>query len=442
MSLLPILRRKAFWMLDFFKGKPIKKAYLEIRKIDEMASDNSYIHNYQLERWQKLKEHACSTVGFYRRYSKCDFKEFPVITKNDIRENQELFFSSSFRKENLIQMSTSGSTGTPFICYQDFRKKKSVNAEIIYYSEKVDYKLGENLSYIRAIVKQNKKSALKQFLQNQTLINCGELSDDGIEQLIRSLQDVSKKGKITLLGYASTYTAIKDYAQRKNISCIPNCNITGIISGSDMLFDETRQGISQLFGNVEVVSRYSNEENGVIGQDEGINNVFPINEANYLVEILDEQGDNVQDGNLGRIVRTDLYNYAMPMIRYDTGDIGAIDLIEINGRKKRCICNFSGRKVDVIYDSKGSALSPHLITNQMWAFTDITQFQVIQKDATRYNIKLNVPEKFDREDELIALMRSLLGGDAQICIERVHEIPVLASGKRRYIVNECKKEIK
>lgn len=420
-------------------GKKVRDAYLVIKKIDGLNSDNPYIHSYQLEQWQKLKKHACSTVDFYHKYEKCDFNEFPVITKNDIRENQGSFFSSLFKKEDLIQMSTSGSTGTPFICYQNSGKKKRVNAEIIYYSEKVGYHLGENLSYIRTIVKQNNKSGLKQFLQNQTLINCGELSDEGIEKIIRSLQDVCQKGSITLLGYASTYTAIKDYARKKDLFSIPKCNITGVISGSEMLFDETRQEISKLFGNVKMVSRYSNEENGVIGQDEGINNVFPINEASYFVEILDEQGHSVQDGNLGRIVVTDLYNYAMPMIRYDTGDIGAVDIFEINGRKKRCICNFSGRKVDVIYDSKGRALSPHIITNGMWSFTDIIQFQIIQKGAKEYKIRLNVPRKFNREDDLIILMKSLLGEDAQISFEKVNEIPVLASGKRRYIINEWKR---
>ena len=187
-----------------------------------------------------------------------------------------------------------------------------------------------------------------------------------------------------------------------------------------------------------MVSRYSNEENGVLGQDEGENNVFPINEADYIVEILDEDGNEVKDGIQGRIVVTDLFNYAMPMIRYDTGDFAAVEVREVNGRKKRCLTNFSGRKVDVIFNTKGKALSPYTITNHMWSFPDVTQFQVIQTGEKQYRLKLNVPKTFARETEVIELMKQLLGQDAEIVMERVDEIPVLASGKRRYIVNERK----
>lgn len=212
----------------------------------------------------------------------------------------------------------------------------------------------------------------------------------------------------------------------------------GVISGSDMLFDETRAVISKVLGNVPVVSRYSNEENGVLGQDEGMNNVFAINEANYIIEIVDADGNSVADGTLGRIVVTDLYNYAMPMIRYDTGDVGAIQIFDINGRKKRCICQFSGRRVDVVYDADGNVLSPHTITNSMWDFPEITQFQLIQKGKEQYILKLNVDNTFKRENDVLIALQSVLGSTAQIEIEKVDEIPVLASGKRRYIVNEWK----
>lgn len=439
MGIISFARNKAFWFIDSVRGSSIRNAYNDIKMIDEMDSDNPFIKKYQQQAWKKLKKEACTKTKVYASYKDCDFVQFPVISKQDIRQFQDDYISSDFRKEDLIQMSTSGSTGTPFISYQNGGKKRRVNAEIIYYSEKVGYKLGNNLSYIRTIVKQNKKSKWKQFAQNQTLINCGQLNDEGVEKLLIAIQKQSKKGPVTLLGYGSTYTAIKDYIIKKGIKKLQNYNINGVISGSDMLFDETREVISNVFGDIVMVSRYSNEENGVLGQDEGINNVFVINEANYIIEIVDESGNSVPDGTLGRIVVTDLFNYAMPMIRYDTGDIGAIQMFNINGKKKRCICQFSGRQVDVIFDVDGNALSPHMITNNMWSFPEIIQFQLIQVDKMKYVLKLNVSENFNRQLELIDTLKKVVGIKAQILVERVEEIPILASGKRRYIVNEWKK---
>lgn len=440
MSALGQLRNKGFWMLDSLKGSLVRKAYDEIRAFDITGSENPSIRKYQEKHWQELKERAVNNTEFYAPFAAGGFKDFPVINKNDIRTQQDRFLSSVYSKDKLFQMSTSGSTGTPFVCYQNGGKKKRVNAEIIYYSEKVGYKLGENLSYIRTVVKQVKKSNIRQFLQNQTLINCGYLNDEGIEEMIGRICRLSKKGPVTLLGYGSTYTAMKEYVLRKEIKTFPDLRVTGLISGSDMLFDETREIVRRAFGGAPMVSRYSNEENGVLGQDEGENNVFPINEADYIVEILDDDGNAVEDGIQGRIVVTDLYNYAMPMIRYDTGDFAAVELKDINGRKKRCLTNFSGRKVDVIFSTEGKALSPYVITNYMWSFPDITQFQVVQTDAKRYRLKLNVPKTFTREDEVTGLMKQLLGQDAEVVVERVEEIPVLASGKRRYIVNEWKRK--
>lgn len=439
MALLSLARNKAFWLMDAMRGSLVRQAYSDIKKIDEMDSDDPFIKEYQEQAWKKLKERVCRTTKAYVKYADCGFEQFPMITKQDIRQAQDEFLSSDFKKEDLIQMSTSGSTGTPFICYQNGGKKRRVNAEIIYYSEKVGYKLGDNLSYIRTVVKQNKKSGLKQFLQNQTLIQCNSLSDSGVKRLLETVQTESKKGPVTLLGYGSTYTAMKDYFQRHRIKKLEKIRVGGVLSGSDMLFDETREVISSVFGNVPVVSRYSNEENGVLGQDEGINNVFTINEANYIVEIMDEDGNPVPDGKLGRIVVTDLFNYAMPMIRYDTGDMGAVQTFDINGRKKKCICQFSGRRVDLIFDAKGNALSPHVVTNAMWDFPDITQFQLVQTGNGVYTLKLNVDESFRREEELVKSLKRVLGETAEVQIERVKEIPVLASGKRRYIVNEWKK---
>ena len=438
MSILGEMRSKVFWLLDGCKGGYIKQAYDDIKKMDETDSCDSRIKAYQDKVLYDLMKKACTETEFYRQYKGKAFDEFPIINKNTIRQNQENFLSNKYVKDNLIKMSTSGSTGTPFICYQNAGKKKRVNAEIIYYSEKVGYKLGENLSYIRTIVKQNKKSGWKQFVQNQTLINCMSLDDNGVKVMLDTIVKKSKYGKVTLLGYGSTYTAIKNYAKKCNIKCMEDAHVTGIISGSDMLFDETRDAISSLFQGVPVVSRYSNEENGVLGQDEGISNVFTLNEADYIVEICDNNGKPIDDGRLGHIVVTDLYNYAMPMIRYDTGDVGAINTFEINGRKKRCICNFSGRSVDVIYDTKGAALSPHVITNFMWSYPDVNQYQIIQKGKKSYIARMNLPDNFTKQEELEKLLYQLLGQDAELKIEMVNEIPVLASGKRRYVINEMR----
>ena len=61
------------------------------------------------------------------------------------------------------------------------------------------------------------------------------------------------------------------------------------------------------------------------------------------------------------------------------------------------------------------------------------QYRFIQEDVQDYTIWLNGDlEKMDQE-EILRRIRPYLGEEARIKIEMVDEIPVLASGKRKYI---------
>lgn len=439
MSAIHSIRAGLFWTLDAARGAPIRLAVEQIRHADSVSFDDPWLAEHQQEAWAALRNHVRENVPFYRDCPDA-LADFPVVDKNTLRTNMDAFFSRAFDREKLFQMSTSGSTGTPFVSYQDLRKKQQVRAEVIYYSQRIGYRLGSNLSYIRNVVRQISKSPWKQFVQNQSLVNFGKLDDPGIEAILGQLRRISRTQSITLLGYASTYAAIRDYALRHGIARFDGIRVTGIISGSDMLFDEIRDAMRRLFDCRNVVSRYSNEENGIIGQDSVYNNVFEINEASYLVEILDEAGRPVQDGTQGHIVVTDLYNHARPFIRYDTGDIGAVRVFEIDGLQKRCICDFSGRVLDVIYDSDDRPCSPYMVSKAMWSFPEISQFQFIQRGRAAYLLKLNCQPDEAREPRLLAALKPIVGEDARIDFEYVSEIPVLHSGKRRYIVNEYRKK--
>ena len=433
-NIMSTLRNLVYWGLDGFKGQPVKSAYDEISIMDQLSSNDPIITKHQEANLGKIINHAISTTDFYSKYKGHYLDELPVINKNVIREQQERFLSMEYKARRLFEMRTSGSTGTPFVCYQNSEKKRRVNAEVIYYSEKAGYAVGRNLVFLRALTGQSRKSSLKQWIQNETLIDIGNLNDTKIESLFSVLRSVTKKGSM-MLAYASTYDALRDYFRRNGFNVAEGTNIVGIISGSEMLFDDTRKSMEKAFG-CKVFSRYSNQENGIIGQDDLLNNVFILNEANYIVEILDLEKDvPVPDGTVGRIVITDLYNKAMPLIRYDTGDIGCLTYVTRNGQKRKAISSFGGRKIDVIYDSLGNRLSPHLITNHFWSFPEVRQYQFIQQSSRSYLIKLNVVGEFERLAELRGTLQGLLGEGATLTFEFVAEIPVLASGKRKYIVN-------
>lgn len=439
MNLSEIARNKAYWMLDAIKGHKVRNYLDVISKYNSGAKSKKEIEIYQKKCICELLNHCVKTVPYYQKMDTLELEEWPVITKSTIKENRQAFISQNYEEKDLISMSTSGSTGTPFVSLQNIEKKKHVNAETMYYMGLLNYKVGQRIIFLRSLVEECAKTNLQQFAQNIYQINCNDLSDSGIENKLKEIEKLSKTSGAFLIAYSSTYETFRKYFERNGYESAKKCKILGMVAGSEMLYDATRKSMEKAF-NCKCVSRYANEENGFLGQDLTENNVFLVDVADYYIEILKFDSDEkAENGEVGRIVVTDLFNYGLPMVRYDTGDVGAFTYIEVEGKKHLAIGSFGGRAVDVIFDCYGKQLSPHAITNAMWRFQSLKQFKFIQKEEKVYEIQLNTDcEKID-EELLEKEIKNVVGLDSVLKISYVNEIPVLASGKRRYIENQWRK---
>lgn len=436
MNLLEHMRNSAFWLIDSIKGKKVKNALKLLNECENGQWDEKKIKKYQKEQINKLLKHAKNTVPFYKNQEDMNLKKWPVVNKNILRENADNTLSNKYEKDKLIEMSTSGSTGTPFASLQDIDKKKHVNAETLFYNGKVGYLIGKRIIYLRSIVSEVQKSKIQQFAQNIYLLDCNDLSEAGIKEKLKFIVKYSKNCGAMLMGYASTFTAFQKYFDKYGFDDVKDANVYGIVSGSEMLYDETRKTIEKAF-ECKCVSRYANEENGFLGQDDDCNNIFYMNRANYYIEILKFDKDiPANENEVGRIVVTDLYNYAMPMIRYDTGDVGAYITKEYKGKIRKAIGAFGGRIVDTVKGYDGKIISPHAITNLMWKYKNVKQFQFIQKLQGVYEIVLNANPNDINEHKLIEDYKDIFGNKSVISIKYCDDIPVLLSGKRRYIINE------
>ncbi len=127
------------------------------------------------------------------------------------------------------------------------------------------------------------------------------------------------------------------------------------------------------------------------------------------------------------------------MIRYDTGDVAKFAL---NSDGIMEFEQIEGRKMDIIYDSSGNIISSFVVYTKFYNYYHLLkQYQFIQQGKNNYEVKLNLQEgsSFEFENALIEDIKSDFGSDAKIKITYVDEIPPLASGKRRKVINNYKK---
>ncbi len=434
-KLLENLRYNAFWFFDFLKGQPIRKNYNDIKNlIESFNTDESTKrrNNYLKE----LLLYAVKNTDFYKDYSGFDdISCFPVIDKNIIRNSYSKFVSKEFSNKPLKKVTTSGSTGTPFTIIQDKKKVNRHIADNIYFNECANFRIGTRLYYFRIWNKLNREGYLTRRMKNIVTVDAKSPNNEYIQRVLLKLKyDRSTK---SILAYASTYEPFAQFISSSDNSRI-KIDIESIISMSEALPETTKHQLKEIF-NCPVISRYSNMENGFIAQqciEE--NNEYHINSASFFVEILNMGKDEpIKKGELGRIVVTDLFNYAMPLIRYDTGDIGALLENSRCSLKTPVLSKVEGRRTDLIYDTSENIVSPHIVTNTMWLYPHIRQFQFIQESKNKYRLVLNCSENsIDEESSLITEFKYYLGNDAEIGIQYVNEIPQLASGKRKKIINQ------
>ncbi len=429
---LEMVRYTLFWSFDSLKGGQVKKYINEIRWVLEnenwekaQQTRQAYLDN--------ILKHSKETTTFYKNLPSASIlADFPIINKNSIKTSYKEFLSQSFLKKKHRTVLTSGSTGTPLQIVQNKSKIDRNTADTIYFSELAGYKLGYKLLFLRHWNAYYKKSKIKNWLQNIYPIEVLNLYKNDIDNLLEKFKkDPSYK---SWLGFPSAFEQICRYLDSIESKPI-DANITASIGMAEAVNDYTKQRMEYYF-KAPMVSRYSNMENGILAQQETNGTTsFKINWASYHIELLSLESDTpAKPGEKGRIVVTDLFNYSMPLIRYDTGDIGIMDYQTLPPTLK----SVEGRQTDLIYNTKGDIVSSFIMTNSVH-YKDVNQMQLIQESATAYTLKVNGKTSANLKNQLIIDFKRFLGDDATIDIMYVNEIPLLNSGKRKITVNNYKR---
>lgn len=433
MALDEKLRWFGFWALDAVKGGRTRKYYDQIK---ESYKKGASVEQTE-EKIQKLIAHAVCTTEFYKNYDKnTPLTQLPVVNKDTFRNNYDAFLSDVYRdvKDNRI-MTTSGSTGTPLSMVQNKDKIIHNTAASILLGAVGGYYIGMKEAFIRVWVNNVRKSRLRLLMENMMMMDSSCMDD---EALARMLDVIRRKKVKCLVGYSSALGELSRYIAEHSVD-MSGFRVRSILPISESMPVKVREQLKKQF-RCPVRAWYSNEENGIMGIQEPDSETYHIDTESYYYEILKLDEDvPAEPGELGRIVITDLYNYAFPILRYDNGDLAVAERREKNGRYQLSLTELYGRRSDMIYDCDGKALTPYIITNNLWDVKGVKQFRFIQEDVKQYVLWLNGDKEQMDVHDILGRIRPYLGEEADLRVEYVDEIPVLNSGKRKYIENRCEK---
>ena len=434
------LRRK-FWINDYIKGSPIGKPYKEVKYISEHSKlECDVVRDKKL---YEILAYAKKYSPFYSFIKTEALSSFPIMDKLKYIDNYDLIkvdedvIPGQIGKVHI--QTTSGSTGTPFAVPQDTLKRNRRIAELKYFGKIVGFNTHEKLIHLRTWNKWQSKTSKQIKTENIIPFDIAEMGENKLRELCSVIYN-SKA--LCVRGYASSFDLLANYVKDHPIT-LPFLKIC--IAGSETLHDDTRANVKDNL-HCEIISQYANEECGILAQEriptKEKDNVMYLNHASYYFEFLKMDSDEPAEyGELARIIVTDLHNHAFPIIRYDTGDVGIIGRQNIYSNGYPVLEKLYGRRLDVCYTVDNQPFSPMTIGRTLKHFNNILQWQFIQKDKDIYVLKVVVRKPVSIEDYLypaVIELKKVLGDTAVLKIEEVDDIAVLASGKRKPVVNEWK----
>lgn len=433
--------RNKFWEEDRRNGSPIGIPYKEVEFIFTHNMDEGW--PIRKQKLHDLLDYARANTEFYSKYDGYDIGNYPVMTKTMLIDHHDKI---AVKPENIpgqegpvfIQR-TSGSTGNPLAMPQDTKKRQRRVAEIKYMVGLLGYKSHEKMIHLRTWDNLTRRPEDMEEKDNIYPFDIKCLDEERLKLLCNL---INEKQAVYLRGYASTFGKIADVALKYGY-VFPSLKL--VVATSESLEDDIRQKAQEAFG-CNIVSQYANEECGVLAQEciptLLTDNKMYFNWSGYYIEILKMNEDAPAEyGEIGRIVLTDFHNYAFPLIRYDTGDTCLLLPPDEKSNGYPVIGKLYGRRFDLTYATDGTPIYPLAYGRILKNYDVISSWQFVQNGEKDYVLLLVLKNKDEAAvSDMIKQIKSFLGEDANIVVERTDEIPLLRSGKRKPVKNEWVKK--
>ena len=428
-----ILEKGVLPVGDAIEGGGFMRWLRQYRNEQWLSSDE--LSRLQRQRIRALLEFTVKEVPYYKGTKIAGetpeemLREFPFLTKTKINEHLDSLLAMP--KESLIAESSSGSSGVQGTVYLDKSSQASQRAMQMLWFEWSGYQMGDSILQTGLTIDRGIVKGLKDLLLKTEYVPAFNLDQAVLNDILTKLR---AQPRDFLFGYASSLNVLAEAAIDGGYSDI---EFKYAVSWGDKLFPHYRKRVEQAFG-CKTIDTYGCTEGAMIAAQcqEGS---YHMSTNQCFVEIVDDDGQPVPKGELGRVVATRLDNYAMPLIRYDLGDLA---ILEPNkdfkcdcGRNSPLLKQIVGRDTDIVLTRSGKRLIVHFFTAIFEHIPSIKQFKVVQKNLDEMEIHYITGPGFDSNTtaEVERRIHHHLEEEFPITWKETTEIPATQSGKPQIV---------
>lgn len=393
-------------------------------------------------RWiNEMLAYARERVAYYReddRYGQTSITDLselanlPVLEKTQLRERPtEDFLADGVDLDRSRRFQTSGSTGHRVTVWHDaVTHDYHMAACFRRFAATRIYRPTHRLTHIRPYAVPGRGfEKLKLFRRHQIL---SHLPMEEIKaELLANRPHVLAGQPVHMREVLRALTAEEMTRLRRTLRMV--------FTESELLSPEHRAKLVSGFG-VPVFDEYSAFE---------ILNIYfecahggkHLAEDRIHVEVLDEAGNVLPDGEEGRLIITPYMERAMPLIRYAIGDIGVIQTEPCKcGRKFRTLELTKGRANDFVILPSGKRLYPDTFVWFAAIHDGVDECFVHQNADGSVRISIVPAADVTDVDAVLASVREemyrLAGAEFDLELTLADKLPLTVGGKGKFITSE------
>ncbi|WP_169929145.1 acyl-CoA synthetase family protein [Salegentibacter mishustinae] len=403
--------------------------------------------SYQKREFEKVKKTALK-LPFYKKLLRDNelkndpsLKDFPVIEKSLIKQLDKQFKSSSIFSPRSFQ-NTGGSTGNPFYFFTSPHVRDVEFAHQNFFFQRINFKISDLIyTFNGTKISKEDQQRNKFWLQKRKYRNFPFGSVHFSATLLTEKNASHYIDKIltdkpaVLRGYPSTMTFLAEQIIRIGIQNEFSF-LKGIMLTSEVIYDKQIEINKKAF-NCQILPQYGMTESACFAF------TYP-NKLEYycspfygITEVLNENNESVQIGEIGEIVVTSLSNHYQPFIRYRTGDLaryggkenGFVILKEIFGRTQDYIVTKWNKKIMLVSLIFGAHLK---------AFEGIDKWQLKQTIPGEVNVRITPNKTWNKnyQEEIIKILSC--NNEVKVVINFGSDFETTKSGKQLFMIQHLK----
>jgi len=405
-------------------------------ELKELRTMKGHLHQ-QMQKLKNVLDHATEHSPYYRNFyvqRKGDpveyLRQFPILTKADLRQHTADMLTQPM--EGLTRECSSGTSGFQSIVHWTKREQSQHRATQLLWWEWAGYRIGDPLVQTGITPDRKLIKSIKDKLFNTYYLQAFSHSQDDVA---KAFAWAKKKKDPVLAGYASSLYVLAQFAEKMDV----NLHFKTAIAWGDKMFPHYRKLIESVF-STRVHETYGSAEGLMMGAQKDLDYMYQMN-SNVFMEILDDDGQPVKEGEMGHVIVTNLNAYAMPLIRYRIGDLARMLPKEDYPSERELhfplIEKVIGRDTDLVRTPGGKMMVVHSFTGIFEHIPQISQFKIIQEKLEGITIEFVRGEGFN--EALLAKVETNILNNIrepfEIIFKEMKAISPSPSGKPQLIVS-------